>query len=208
MGTFIQSGIPDDCELESIDVDCNQNGMLDVCEIDLGLVEDCQGDGIPDLCQEDCDSDGLPDDCEPDCNLNGIPDQCEADYSSDCDGNGVPDFCESDCDGDGVADICELLNGDELDQDMDGIPDSCECDPPSAVTCTLHANGDTLITWVGSYDSVTLTRDGFPIAELSAGTISYLDTGLSQQCLGVVTYEVAGRWLGVCLVRGYFVFVR
>ncbi len=187
------SGIPDDCELESIDVDCNQNGMLDVCEIDLGLVEDCQGDGIPDLCQEDCDSDGLPDDCEPDCNLNGIPDQCEADYSSDCDGNGVPDFCESDCDGDGVADICELLNGDELDQDMDGIPDSCECDPPSAVTCTLHANGDTLITWVGSYDSVTLTRDGFPIAELSAGTISYLDTGLSQQCLGVVTYEVAGR---------------
>jgi subtilisin-like proprotein convertase family protein len=51
---------------------------------------DCNGNGIPDDCEDDCDNDGTPDDCEDDCNSDGTPDDCEV----DCNNNGTPDECE------------------------------------------------------------------------------------------------------------------
>ncbi len=52
-------------------VDCNQNGVADQCDIDLGTSDDCNGNLIPDECDlelatsEDCNLDGIPDECSP-----------------------------------------------------------------------------------------------------------------------------------------------
>ena len=55
-----------DCD----EVDCDENGIPDACQGDLGTFEDCDEDGINDLCQIatdpsiDCDGNGLPDTCD------------------------------------------------------------------------------------------------------------------------------------------------
>jgi len=80
-------GIPDsqdNCYLPNPDqLDCNGNGVGDVCDIADGMSFDCNLNDVPD-------------ECEPDCNTNGIPDECDiADGTSDdADGNGIPDECE------------------------------------------------------------------------------------------------------------------
>jgi hypothetical protein len=58
------------CRPAPPDPDCNENGLLDACDIAAGT--------------------------SPDCNDNGIPDECDIvdQTSSDDDGNGVPDDCE------------------------------------------------------------------------------------------------------------------
>ncbi len=66
--------------------DCNNNNMLDSCEVIAGTVLDC--------------------------NANGIPDECEL-ALFDCNGNGVPDDCDfapADIDGNGAVDIFDLLD--------------------------------------------------------------------------------------------------
>jgi len=80
-------GVPDsqdNCYLPNPDqLDCNGNGVGDVCDL---------ADGV----SFDCNLNDIPDECEPDCNTNGIPDECDiADGTSeDADGNGIPDECE------------------------------------------------------------------------------------------------------------------
>ncbi len=64
---------------------------------------DCNGNMIPDVCEDDCDENGVADECEiadgasRDCNNNGIPDSCD-----------IQDGTDFDCDGDGILDDCEL----------------------------------------------------------------------------------------------------
>lgn len=96
--------------------DCNANGLTDSEEIERGLVDDCNDNG-------------LPDDCEVDCNNNGIPDGCDvAAAAPDCDGNFIPDECESDFDGDGVIDACD----DDIDgDDVLNAVDPCDFTLPS-----------------------------------------------------------------------------
>ena len=60
-------------------IDCNQNGVSDQCDLDLGTSDDCNGNQIPDECDielltsEDCNLDGIPDECNPETNdLIGI----------------------------------------------------------------------------------------------------------------------------------------
>lgn len=132
--------------------DCNLNGICDVDDVFDGTSLDCNGNGLPDECEEDCNASGVPDDCDvlngtsPDCNGNGIPDECielEDDCngngvpdacdisigaSLDCTANGIPDECESDCDGDGLADVCAIAGGSAQDTNGNGLPDACE--PP------------------------------------------------------------------------------
>ena len=74
----------DDIHLESVqEVDCNQNGVPDECDIASGFSGDCQPNGKPDECEPDCNNNSIPDDCDiaaqtsPDCNHNGVPDECE-----------------------------------------------------------------------------------------------------------------------------------
>jgi hypothetical protein len=61
------NGIPDNCESNA---DTDSDGRLDICD-------NCPGVANP--FQEDCDNDGVGDVCESDCNNNNVPDQCEFD---------------------------------------------------------------------------------------------------------------------------------
>ena len=75
----------DNCDLPNPDqLDCNNNGIGDVCDLADGTSQDCDGNSVPD-------------ECDPDCNENGSPDACDiADGTSqDKNGNGVPDECET-----------------------------------------------------------------------------------------------------------------
>ncbi len=88
----------------SVDVDCNNNTVLDECDIADGISQDCNNNGVPDSCDinsgtsEDLNQNGIPDECEiSDCNNNGILDHQDIanGTSDDCNVNGVPDECEN-----------------------------------------------------------------------------------------------------------------
>jgi hypothetical protein len=122
--------------------DCNSNGRADGCDVQDGTSPDCNGNAIPDECEQDCDDDGIPDACDldPDCNANGFSDSCDiaGGTSTDCDANGVPDECQPDCDLDGLPDACES------DADGNGFPDGCGDCPAPLWTCDTgcYALGD------------------------------------------------------------------
>ncbi len=82
-------------------VDCNNNGMMDECDVIAGASADINFNLIPDECETVID-----------CNNNNIDDTWEVAYGhgNDCNGNGIPDDCDSqeDCDDNGVLDICEM----------------------------------------------------------------------------------------------------
>ncbi len=54
---------------EDPDLDCDGNGVYDLCDIALGTATDCNGNGLPDVCD-------LASGTSDDCNLDGIPDDC------------------------------------------------------------------------------------------------------------------------------------
>ena len=62
-----ENDIPDVCEFG----DCNGNGLPDSLDLELGIVQDCDEDGVPDECQGNCD-----------CDANGLLEPCEAEYAS------------------------------------------------------------------------------------------------------------------------------
>jgi hypothetical protein len=83
--------------------DCDADGISDVEAIGAGLVEDCNGNWVPDDCEttSDCDGNGVTDTCDiaagaPDCNDNGVLDACEiaAGTLNDCNADGTPDLCD------------------------------------------------------------------------------------------------------------------
>ncbi|MCA9255173.1 MAG: laminin G domain-containing protein, partial [Phycisphaerales bacterium] len=139
--------------------DCNQNGVLDECDIASGTSDDCNENGVPDDCEPgglgDCDDNGVSDLCEfhlgtaLDCNNDNIPDACQLD-GADCNGNGVPDDCEPDCNGNQIPDDCDI---DPLDPDGDGVvsndcnlnslPDECDGQLQNRA---LMFDGDDLLT--------------------------------------------------------------
>mgnify|MGYP003766390813 CR=1 FL=1 len=115
-----------------------------VCVLLHAGEDDCDGNGIPDVCEIDCNNNGTADPCDilnetsKDCNENWIPDECET--GPDCNENGVPDECEIDESGSapGGPYFCNPATGFELpgggteDCDPDcndsGVPDACETD--------------------------------------------------------------------------------
>ena len=123
--------------------DCNSNGLDDVCDIDCGVAAgpcDLPGCGL----SADCNTDGVPDDCEADCNSNGVPDDCDiaAGTSLDCNTNGIPDDCDIaigtslDCNTNGVPDDCEV------DCNTNGIPDDCDIAAMTSPDCDANAIPD------------------------------------------------------------------
>ena len=124
--------------------DCDGNRIMDAIEIAAGSQQDCNANGIPDVCDidpTDPDGNGV---VIPDCNGNSVPDDCDIDptdpdsdgvVAPDCNRNGIPDSCEPDCNANGVPDDCDVdpadPDGDSVvhpDCNANGIPDSCEPD--------------------------------------------------------------------------------
>jgi len=121
------------CEPGTVgDEDCNGNGVWDVCDVVCGGASDCDGNHVPD-------------ECEPDCNLNGIADACDvgAGTSLDCNRNTIPDECEaggtSDCNSNGSPDLCDLYAGTSQDCNGNAVPD--ECDIASGASGDCQPNG-------------------------------------------------------------------
>lgn len=92
-------GLPDEC------ADCDDNGVFDLLEIELGMAADCNQNQLPDFCE-------LRDEQVPDCNANERPDSCDvaSGDASDFNGNGILDSCEcdGDIDGDGIVGLTDL----------------------------------------------------------------------------------------------------
>ena len=88
------NGIPDNCDLLNGEADCNNNQILDKCEINDDT--DCDGSGILDECE-------LAADPSLDCNGNAVLDWCDIyiyctgeAWCDDCNFNDLPDVCDLD----------------------------------------------------------------------------------------------------------------
>jgi formylglycine-generating enzyme required for sulfatase activity len=152
--------------------DCNDNGVLDYCDIAAGTAPDCNDNGVPDSCDiangaPDIDADGTPDACQTDCNGNGIPDDWEISQgkAADCDQNGVLDSCDitsgaPDCNSNGVPDSCDITAGTAPDCNANGIPDFCDIAAGTAPDC--NANGIPDFCDIASGASADIDADGVP----------------------------------------------
>jgi len=114
--------------------DCDGNGIRDICDIDCGASDLLTGlpcaEGASCGTASDCTGNAIPDRCEPDCNTNRVPDPCETSsgMTPDCNSNLVPDSCEGDCNFNGIADECDVTGGTSDDCDHNGLPDECQGD--------------------------------------------------------------------------------
>jgi formylglycine-generating enzyme required for sulfatase activity len=152
--------------------DCNENGVLDYCDVATGTAPDCNENGVPDSCdiadgEADIDSDGVPDSCEADCNSNDIPDDWEISQgtAADCNGNGVPDSCDvlgsiPDCNGNRVPDSCDVASGNAPDCNGNSIPDSCDIAAGIAPDCNGNEIPDSCD--IASGASADIDADGVP----------------------------------------------
>ncbi|MHC5110736.1 MAG: S8 family serine peptidase [Planctomycetota bacterium] len=120
--------------------DCNNNTLVDACEVVDGLAVDCDSNGSPDSCQ----------DTTTDCNGNGTWDACDiaAGAADDCNINLVPDDCEiasgtaDDCNGNGTLDSCDLASGESGDVNANQVPDECEsCESNAQCDDGVFCNG-------------------------------------------------------------------
>ncbi len=167
------------------DVDCNENGAPDICDIAYGVSTDDDASGTLDEC-EGCD---CPGDIKPDGKINqddlyGFSD-CYSnpnnpDYNCECaemNGDGVLDLSDAflidlrlvckqhycsepfeDCNGNNVSDACEISQEYAQDNNKNGIPDECEvCD----------CMGDIKVDGSVNADDVKVITDCFEEPELS-----------------------------------------
>ena len=106
--------------------DCNNNGVLDSCDIAHDPALDCDGNNLIDECEYLADA-------IRDCDLDQVLDVCEIadDPSQDPDLDGLINECDLDDDGDGVDDIYDdfpLDYWETIDTDHDGIGDNADPD--------------------------------------------------------------------------------
>ena len=174
-------------------------------------ITDCNDNGVMDLCETSCTPDGAFAGCfipvtfcdpflacgtAPDCNGNGVPDECDlaANTSEDCNRNGVPDECEnvvywvsgggswhdaSNWDKPGMCgapppcaetDQCPLL---PVDND-----DVCIRDPEAAIAVGYSA--DTLVIGtLACEESLAVQGGSFPWADLVVDDPSWVEGDLT-----------------------------
>ena len=136
--------------------DCNNNGLLDSCEVGSGAVQDCNANGKPDSCD-------IAAGTSLDCNANGRPDSCDlaAGTSTDLNGNGVPDDCSGEfvVGGSGFANIQAAINA--------------------------APNGATIRVGAGSYGPIDLTGRSLVLRSLAGAATTFIDGGGSARCVTI-----------------------
>ncbi len=167
--------------VEVISDDCDGNGLPDAYEIADGLVQDSNGNGIPDDC-DDCNGNGTADvqdissGTSTDCNGNATPDECDP----DCNSNGIPDECDAqdDCNSNGLLDHCEIHSDGSLDLNNNDILDSCEC-APAINYCTASPNS---VSPTGAQISL------LGVTSLTLNNMTLITEGLRPNQFGVYFY--------------------
>jgi len=107
--------------------DCNLNGLPDLCDTTCGPAGSfCDRPGCGG--SPDCNANTFPDECEVDCNSNGQPDDCDIaqGISRDCNSDGIPDECQPDCNANGQPDDCDIAQGLSSDCNRNRRPDECD----------------------------------------------------------------------------------
>lgn len=136
--------------------DCNENGRPDGDEIADASQEDCDANGMPDMCQPEFDGDGVIDACD-NCAEAGNPAQ------RDADGDGVGDACDSVacCFADGTCsdlttDDCRAAGGHSQGPGTDCK--AADCPLPTVACCLLDGTcvdvtADACDSLEGAYDN-------------------------------------------------------
>jgi hypothetical protein len=116
------------------------------------MVDDCNHNAIPDMCEADCNRNSVADDCDithgtsSDCQHDGIPDDCQPDF----DGDRSPDDCDPDDDGDLVQDVVDVcpftpigLATNNLGRPLGDRDSDCDIDVGDSVfaTACLESSG-------------------------------------------------------------------
>ena len=126
------------CDIGAVEIgfDCNSNGTFDTTDVVNNTSEDCDGNLLPDECQNDADNDGTIDSCE-DCDSDPaklVPGVCGCGVAdTDTDSDGTAD-CQDNCPMDpGKTDAGTCGCGvSDVDTDADGAldcQDACINDP-------------------------------------------------------------------------------
>jgi hypothetical protein len=112
--------------------DIDGDDIENECDIDITLGEDCNANGIDDLCEVDTDGDDIIDDCDDDDDNDDILDVCDIDSTggADCDNDGQDDACQINSDDDNLIDACD--DDDDNDDDSDEDEVACGSDPLNA----------------------------------------------------------------------------
>lgn len=192
-----ENGVPDVCDIaEGTSGDCNANGTPDDCEVN----EDCNANNVQDICDiaagaADCDNDLVPDACQlsgGDCNQNSIPDVCEPGGNVDCNSNGMADLCDlvngtaQDCNGNGSPDECDIAMFISTDIDNNGIPDECETEVRVMPVATLINPALTSEVRTDLPESINLVHEG---------SRYYLEVWVSD--VGMMTQGISGVYVDV-----------
>jgi parallel beta-helix repeat protein len=155
--------------LTTIQLDCNSNGIPDICDTSCLPVNPLTGAscGSTQGCGTwgDCNFNIIPDVCEPDCDTNGVADACQiAGGDPDCNTNGVPDACEPDCNANGIADDCDIANQPAGDCNANGVPDECELFADEVVLAADFESGQLPVGWIanGLWNVTTTCVSGVP----------------------------------------------
>jgi hypothetical protein len=136
--------------------DCNNNGLLDSCELGSGSAPDCNANGRPDSCD-------IAAGTSLDCNANGKPDSCDiaSGASTDLNANGKPDECSGEfiVGGSGFANIQAAINA--------------------------APNGATIRVAAGTYGPIDLTGRSLVLRSLAGAATTFIDGGGSARCVNI-----------------------
>jgi hypothetical protein len=160
-------------------IDCNDNGVEDQDDVNLGTSLDCNSNNFPDECEGDCNATGTPDDCDilnmtsDDCNLNNRPDECEL-IGNDCDANLVPDDCQ----------LAELVNSLMSPADKTVCPNSdisfSVVSPLVGLSYQWRRNGAPLVEGV---DGIGTDTANLLVTNADASVVGFYSCVVSASCI-------------------------
>ncbi len=218
------SGLIGDCDgngrIDTLERDCNANGIADMCEMLSGEIADDNDNGIPDTCDIedgrslDLNGNGVVDEIEPDFNANGVPDDLDiaSGASADCNHNGVPD--EADLHGAPLVrqvvttrgvfirnhPLCAQVQNPVIDVWDDFTVER---------TVTLTGGTSQVLMWWNGPDSPSGLAFNARIADAPAGNVLAVGSGQLAADLHTVAFTFPGAPSAVTLAPGtYWICVQ